>query len=101
MAEAMTKFNAAHMKERVTIEQVFGVWKNMFRSLKSLPLEIGDNKGLDNAIKWIHVTALLYNFVHPTDEELVDIVYYDKQDFDLELEHIDGADSDSDSDTEP
>ncbi|KAJ2880679.1 hypothetical protein H4R27_004572 [Coemansia aciculifera] len=94
---AMKKFDSAHKKERVVTEQVFGVWKSMFRSLKRLPLSISTRKRHERVIKWIRVTAMLYNFVHPTDEELEDIVYYAEPDSESEPDDINGSDTDTDA----
>ncbi|KAJ2756341.1 hypothetical protein GGI19_000942 [Coemansia pectinata] len=92
----MKKFDSAHKKKRVVTEQVFGVWKSMFRSLKRLPPSTSTRKRHERVIKWIRVTAMLYNFVHPTDEELEDIVYYDEPDSESEPDDINRSDTDTD-----
>jgi len=48
---------------RVKIEQVFGIIKNVFSSLKNLRIRVDDSKGHKRACEWISACIILYNLL--------------------------------------
>lgn len=58
-------FNQYFSSYRVRIEHCFGILEEKFQSLKSLPVQIYDEKSHKFACTWIRVCCIVYNMILP------------------------------------
>lgn len=62
------KFNEFFSSKRVRIENIFGILKQIFPSLESLPMQVS-SKTHRFACTWIRVCFILYNIIRPHFDE--------------------------------